>query len=287
MLFNGVEMKKKYFEKEIVARTLSILLLMALLNLSVSLASGFETVPGWILHQKSGIAGETTVQLTATSIKVVDKGSSTVIVSSAPKWDVLVYNTSSKAKYASPLSKFGGYRQLGFAMFTGLYIAGIPLEKKPGYSAVNNMKATVYGAPEKFSKYSRQVFDSTKIVYKREEHKIFNPAINKDKGSIRDVAVLASSGWNLPEEEGTILSRLCGIADIPDIPLQAHSIDQEGDKKEALKTLSIRKASLPISDFVVPAGYHSVSTMEAVRLDNRGQDGMEGLLEGIDQHLAK
>lgn len=258
-------------------------LLLLLLNGIPCHASGIaESTPGWILRQRSQFVGEVDVHLTSTSMKVFDSKTSTILLSTAPLWDVCIYNTNAKTKFTSRFSEFKGYRPLGFAIMMGLYISGISLEKKSMKTVFKDVQASVYDTPEAYSKNSRKVFEAAP----EGNQKFFDPS-KKDHGSIRNLRVLTTTNWPLSKQESIILARYYGLADVNDIPLNANSINQDGEKKEVLTTLTIKKVLIPKSEFSVPNDCHTVGTLEQVRLDHRGQDGMEGLIDGLDQHLNK
>lgn len=255
--------------RSILLVTTSLLATAFFACLPVLAGEGEKYLSGWLLTQKSKICGEAAVYLTAAALKVVDPKTSTTLVSKAPDWKVVVFNTSSKTQYASSFEKFQGYSRLGLQVQVGFTHGGIPLAKQSGTSTVEGTKANIYGTTPQYEKNNRRLFLAGRL----------------SGGAPATARLLTSSGWALPAQEGAILSRLYGVDDTSDIPLDFHCTDQERADKAGLKTLAIKKTTIAAKEFDCPVGYRFVTSMEGVRIDAGGQTAMEDMLKGLDDRI--
>lgn len=220
---------------------------------------------GHVLKQKSKLAGDAEVTLTAHGLKVKFERTSMVLISKAPKWDVSAYNLSTHTTYSCPIQKFCGFNRIGFAVAVGFYTVNVPVCKTAASERYANIDTIVY---ETSPTYVKEIKENLK----RE---------GKIQGYIKSARVLTAKGWNLPEQEGLILSRLYGLSEVKEPPLRFNTVDCDGDKKEGLATDSIEKIQTTQSDFNEPVGYRRVSSFETVRLDKQGENGMESLLDTL------
>lgn len=260
--------------RQVWSAIVAISLLLATMSAAQAQTKKLESsLPGWQLTQKSRLMGETSVLLTGNSIKVVQPRLKTCIIARAPDWDVTVYNDSAKTRCTLPLSKWKGFSGIGFAITSNFFTMGIPLERKSGTALANGLNVNIYGTLDSYSKQSAQFF--------QESHG------RKDPGAIRTIRLLAFGGWELPKQEGLILSRAYSLADVGDIPLQFETIDQRGDRTEGLSTSGIKRTSFLPRAFTCPPGFHTVVGVDTVRMDNIGHSGLGDLIDGIDYDLNK
>jgi hypothetical protein len=224
---------------------------------------------GWVVTQKSKLCGEMKVYLTKDAVKAFDAKTSTVLVSKAPDWKVLIFNTSSKTIYTSSFDRFKGYDRIDRQVMIGFKFGGLPLEKKPGTDSVVGQKVNIYGTSAKTEKSYHERYLKGEIT----------------GGSARRARLLVSSNWPVPPQPGVILSQLYGIAPTSGIPLQFECENQEGKKKLNLETRSIKNVAIEARQFDCPSGYRRVANIESVHIDAGGQTAMEEMLMGLDEHI--
>jgi hypothetical protein len=245
-------------------------LLLSLLTEAGSCAEA-HTRDGWILHQKSKLAGDDVVELVSDGLKITFPRTSMVLISKAPKWDIDVYNQSAKTHYKCPLSKFVGFGRLGFAIAVGFHYANVPLTRTTQITRYLATDVHSYGASPAYLKEMKENLKRDRKLH----------------GMAKSALALTAKSWNLPAQEGLILSRLYGLAELQEPPLKFECIDNEGDKKLGLDTEKVVKSKIADSEFVEPQNYKLVPTMEAVSLDTQGESGLQSLLEGIDANSRK
>lgn len=246
-------------------------LVVTALALFSAVPSSASDPAGWVLVQKSKLCGSMKIYLTRDAIKAVDSKSGTVLTSKAPDWKVIVFNTSSKTLYTSPFEQFKGYDRIDRQMLMGYKFGGLPLEKKSGTDTVEGYKANIYGTSEKTEKSYRAHYLHGEI----------------SGGAARRARLLVSSDLPLPPQPGVLLSRLYGIAPTSGIPLQFECENQEGKKKLDLKTTAIKNMAIEARQFDCPSGYRPVANIESVHIDASGQNAMEEMLMGLDEHIDR
>lgn len=217
------------------------------------------------------MAGQAVVKLVPNALKVNFPKSSMVLVSRAPKWDVEVFNASARTKFTRPLSKFTGFSRTGFAIAVGFYYSNIELSKCQKCTRYLDQDTNTYRASDRYLKEMRENL-------KRD---------NTMRGSARQATVLTGRAWPFPRQEGIILSRLYGLAEITEIPLKYEVVDQDAHKKIGLSTSAMSKTNIADSEFVLPTNLKPVSTMEAVQMDREGENGLQSLLDGIDSNTRE
>lgn len=240
-----------------------------LVGLPLSAGAAEKPHSGYILKQTSQVCGDVTVYLTANALKVVDPKTSTTLVSKGPDWKVQVFNTSNKTEYMVSFDKFQGYSRMGLQVQMGFKYGGIKLVKRSGSSTILGVTTNTYGTSDVVENSSRRLFLAGKV----------------SGGAPWTARLSTASGWTVPAQPGEILSRLYGVDDTPDIPLEFHCQDQERSDKVGLKTHSIKKVVIAANEFDCPSGYRPVTTMEGVRLDAGGQGAMEDMLKGLDDRI--
>lgn len=234
--------------------------------------AGDQSIQAWALTQKSVAVGTVQVWVSPTYLKLVEPSTSLTLVSCAPDWQVVVYNSRARSVMRSPLSKFTGFSRLGLAITRQFYTDGIPVSKMPGTVVICGQPASVYQSSESFAKRAKEFSDSH---YKT------------DTGAIVSARLLTARAWKLPKEEGIILSRFFAIPDMPELPLYYECVDRGGRKTEVLSTSSCKKVTLSLAQFAIPKDFRPVASMEAVRVDNAGEAGIENMLQVIDGDLSK
>ncbi len=231
-----------------------------------------EKLTGYKLSQKDDHLGEVTVYLTDSALRIEDKRIGIVLLSKAPDWSVVAFNSRARKKKTAALSKFEGFSKIGLAVSGGHYFAGVPLTKTARQSRFDKFPTSIYVSSRDFDLESAKAFR-------------LHP---EDPGAIK-CATMEVSTLNLKqtEKQAELLCKVFSLAKVKEIPLKYTCTDHDGSQTDAMSTSKIEKAAFAASLFQMPQGYKEVANMEAVRMDNEGEGALESMLEGLDDNLGK
>ncbi len=231
-----------------------------------------ENPSGYKLVQKDDHLGEVTVYLTDAAIRIEDKRIGLVLLSKAPDWSVVAFNSKARKQNTSSLSKFEGFSKIGLAVSGGHYFAGVPLTKSAKQGS--------------FEKYTTNIYVSTR-EFDLESAKAFRRH-PEDPGAIRSATMeVATLNLKQTEKQAAILCKVYSLTRVKEIPIKYTCTDHDGSKTVAMSTSKIEKATLAAALFQMPKGYKEVTSLEAVRIDSEGEGALESMLEGLDANLDK
>jgi len=225
---------------------------------------------GYMLTQTSKLQGPdpVTIFLTPSAIKIVDR--TTNIVCKSPDWQISIYNKSSRTIYQIPLDKFKGFGGTGLAAMMKYKQVPVPLAPTAAKGTVLGRVCQVYKTPAWFTNEQNKKF-KTEVI----------------GGSAVRTAQAFTADWKLPKQESYLMCRYFAISDIPDVPLKYDVIDEGDELLHLLDTTKIVQKPLAASEFEIPASFRRVKSIEAVRIDATGEDGMTSILDGLDMHLKE
>jgi hypothetical protein len=220
-------------------------------------------VPGWILNEISNFGGPMDCWITAKAIKfkLPKLGLTTIIT--APKWDALVYNESTKNMMSSPhdtwTKKFLMHR-----------------------TAKEGSKKDVY---------EKDVTKESKIIAGVKTHKVI---VKKNRGSL-DKIMPVLEVWVAPEIKAPpqfyAMMNALGVKvdDAGGAPLKLTTLnygpnDTVSGRISGLECLKAKKTQIPLSEFAPLSGYKKVTDEMALMMDEGDQDMMTG---GAEPSTAK
>ncbi|HEY9719863.1 MAG TPA: hypothetical protein V6C69_20455 [Trichormus sp.] len=200
---------------------------------------------GMVVEQFYKTFGATTVYSTVHAVKIQSNGNHIVIVSRAPKWDVIQYSLSTKKYFQSDFNHTKPFMQRTFALFSGNVLALAPvLPIKP--ATICGIKGIELQSPKSYYNQQRM----------RRQEKLC------DSASPSTVHLILSHDDNFNPRASATALKVIGLPVPPatntGFPLYCSYEDMDDSTHYMLKTVSAKKTSIPSSIFDLPAGYTKV-----------------------------
>jgi hypothetical protein len=227
---------------------------------------------GIVVEQYYKTFGPTTVYSTEHAIKIQSNGNHIVILSRAPKWDVIQYSMTTKKYLQSDFNHTKPFMQRTFALFSGNVLALAPvLPVKP--ATICGINGTELQSPKSY--YNQQ--------HMRRQAKLC------DSAAPVTVHLILSHDDNFDRRASAIALKVLGLPSPPaadlGFPLYCSYEDTENSQHFMLKTVSAKKTSIPSSVFELPAGYTKVKeTADLLADPERDQELTEFLQEPSKHH---
>jgi hypothetical protein len=223
-------------------RVHAILCLAALFALSIptSYATGKDE-QGYVIEQNCLSMGNQRIVLTPTAIKIDNrKGTGNVLVSEAPTWKVLIFNTKSKRIMSAEADKFTGGSTPFVVIGLGISFYKLPLQPQ---------KETT----EKGLVLRNYVMPRRPVPQLDDRKKAFNQL-----QGIIGASYSVTNSIHVPKQIQKILVKYYGLPDKDGIPITVNYDDAEGMHFNWLFTQSLKTGSINPSEFAVPKNYQVV-----------------------------
>ncbi len=217
---------------------------------------------GFILSQKSGVCGDAEIYASSKGLKLVQKGTSCILVMRAPDWKVNFFNTDSKVHYETDAKNFQG-KSSGFlaGLISASRFLALSQEKtKASATSVAGLNCT-----------------ETKLVRIGAL-----PAYTiRNKNELMAATYYGTRDLALPQPAVLVLQRFYRIPTLTGFPAKVDIFDLKGRVKTELDTCSCVKSVLAPSTFNIPTGYAKVESEEAVVASHQ-----QGLLQDMSEDLG-
>ncbi len=221
---------------------------------------------GWILNQSSKIFGDQTIYISPTAMKLTTKKTSVMIISSAPDFDVQLFNTRSKKLYICKAQDFVNSFSATIATASGVVYSSIPVKLK-NRTVLNGLKICNYETPEWLAKKATDGWKSGL----------------SDRGAVTHATYIVCEEF--PPAFGKTIARFYGLPE-KGLPLEFKCQNIARETQQILRTTSSRATDISPAEFQVPTGYTRVKAVVEVTADKNSDDVydmFEGLGESINQ----
>jgi hypothetical protein len=216
-------------------------------------------VDGYILKQDGKMVGTQSITVTAKGLRCESIKARTVLLCTAPNWDVLIYNPATKKSKLTPYKDFRGYLQKQMVLFSGNSYFDKPVVVKKKLT-FQGFPGTLWGEPPGYpalmaGKYTQNVV----------------------KGG--EPAVIAYKVLNLPgvtKESESVLERYYSVPETGGVPVDYRWTSVSGEVRNFLTTGLVVKQKVDEALFKPPTGLIPSKNLEDVSLDSRS-DGTDEL----------
>lgn len=219
-----------------------------------------QSVRGWFIEQHNPHTGDWTVYLSDAGMSATNQQLGCTLVTSAPNWDMTIYNERTKMYFSSPLEKWNGLSGVlhGAARDTGqqLNYPGSPVAVKPAEkvrdTAILNHKATVYRSDSLVTSGLRKLEFAVTPDVQPSAH------LKQVFGKLYGVKAIKTKG----------------------LPIMVSYLDQNGKKTLVFETTKLLQIDVPANklQFTNKANYKKVETEISVFIDEKGNNDIENIL---------
>jgi hypothetical protein len=221
---------------------------------------------GIILTQTSKTHGVHTSYLRKDAVKIVSKNTGVVMVTHAPLWRIIVYNTRARRSFETTLDKFKG--EVSSRLFEGHR---------------NNLAYGTWSKGEACKACGVDVVEWENNRPPPREH--LRPNARFDFGNIDNVR--SARYWVLRDFEvspqvGVLMARIDGVPKSPQVPIKCTYKDVAGTDYVQLLTEQYKTANLPDTLFEPPPDLKPVDNEDLVYEDAQSQEIMKGCLDFLD-----
>ncbi len=227
------------------------------------LISGKKPGPGqvWKLQQHGIVFGDIDVYLNKNGLRTECPRSGIIILAQAPKFDVVAYNVRAKTIWKPTLDKFAP----ADVMLKSLTLAGLPSASKfplvpSGTKEVNGLVCQTYSTTDAWTKQQVALFQGKKFSQRFPRNAEFQGV-----------------DLHVPTVICNILEKIDGAPMIPLLPLN-YSYSCLGRAKTTLvATNNCRVVEAPKDWLKVPQGFKTVSSYQALNMDEAAESGINEL----------
>lgn len=210
------------------------------------------------LIQKSHVAGDFEVLVSADGIRITKSKAGLVLVAKKPDWVVYQFSPQTKHFYSDGKRTVSGSGLLTAATAVGSpLLTSVPL-RKTGKRDCLGVKAMEYATDQQFTK-------SQSALYLKH-------AVNGDSPCI--VHYVALDDDSVPAEAASILSDLTGLTSLGHLPLSANYQSVDAKPHPYFSTKVVQMVSARKEDFSLPPGLQKVEREGLVLSDQEDENGL-------------
>lgn len=212
-------------------------------------AHGAES--GWLMEQRSKLAGKRFVYLTKRAVKIVGYNDPYQVIARAPDWRVYLVNVKDRTLFSSAPHKFIGRMSFGTgAMGGGIYLENLPVDAQSA-------------AHEKLGNVSTDHYR----MAPRKGVKVKTTAGRAYNGVLMGTEIVSADYWlrtDAPEPAALILKKIYRLPRLPGLPVKLSYRTANGDEQFELLTATSINKSFDAKTFEVPKGYKTVRSEDDV-----------------------
>ena len=233
------------------------------------LIAGKKLGPGqvWKLQQHGVVFGDIDVCFNKSGVRTNCVRSGITVVAQAPRFDIVAYNVRAKAVWKPTLEQFAP----ADVMLKSLTVAGLPLSSRlpvvpSGAKVVNGFVCQTYTSTDAWTKQQIASFQNSNFgsrFPRRAEFQGIDMQVNKTIYKI--------------------LEKIYGAPNIPLLPLNYSYTCLAHRKTVLVTTYSCRIAEAAKDWLKIPEGLKSVSSFQALNMDQAAQSGIDELFSGLDK----
>jgi hypothetical protein len=207
------------------------------------------------------------VTLTSDGVKAISPKNGLVMLYKKPYKNVILYSEKSRKYFQVPFAKFTNPFQKSMAMFNGLVLAGIPVEKVKSES--------IYGLP--VDRYMATTAYENKII----AGPVVRGVIPRSQVKYW---VTASGLYNA--NIGLMLNRYYGLpGQLGGVPIRLEHRGYSKSYETFLETNKVSRTVVPQSILALPAGYRPVQQAQSVLLEDDSDDAMQLIMMGSEESV--
>lgn len=218
-----------------------------------------------VLQQDNPHTGMWSVYLSKNGMITENRKMACCLVTSAPDWNVVMYNCKTRCYFLSPLSEWKG-------------------ASLKASSSKNAAKQAAY----------RSMLVEKKPKVLREGTILGHPAKQFLTDNLASTGLKKVEFWVTPDVEAPpelkqVFSKIYGVglSSVEGLPLKVSYIDENGKRTPVFTTTKIEKTQVPSTYFTCPPGYKRVDSEIAVLMDEEGQKRMKAIMEEKQARRAK
>lgn len=229
-------------------RSLSLFIIAFSVSLCGSLSAGLTSPAladdkGWVLTQRSANFGDQYVYISPNGLKLVSPKQGVNIVTSAPEWNVALYNDKTRMYYSTSFAKWmqdldrklaGRGQDMSQRKWT-----------KAGSHNVAGLQATQYVVEGGTSQMAA-----------------------KHSAGIRHADCWISDDIAVPPQISQMLAKVYGLPDTRTFPLKVSTVSTSGTLTNMLDTYRTQVCPIPSHYFGLPQGYRRADSEAEVMVDD-------------------
>jgi len=223
-------------------RFLSLLIIFLSFNLlGFAGPAAYADDKGWVLTQRSANLGDQYVYISATGLKLVSPKQGVNIVTSAPDWNVAMYNDKTRMYYSTSFSHW--MQELDHKMAGRGQDMSQRKWTKAGSQQVAGLNATQYvmnGSGGQLTK----------------------------SANIRHADCWISTDIAVPTQISQMLAKVYGLPDTRTFPLKVSYVSSTGTLSPMLDTYRTQACPIPSHYFGLPQGYRRAESEAEVMIDD-------------------
>lgn len=195
---------------------------------------------GWVLTQRSAQFGDQYVYISPSGLKLVSPAKGINIVTSAPDWNVALYNDKNKSFYSTSFNKW-----------------------------MQDLDRKLAGRGQDMSDRKWTKSGSTKVAGQNATQYVTNGSPRMAKSaSIRHADCWISEDIAVPAHIAQMLAKVYGLPDTRTFPLKVSYVSNNGSLSSMLDTLSTQSCPFPPHYFGLPQGYKRAESEADVMIDD-------------------
>jgi hypothetical protein len=200
----------------------------------------FADEKGWVLTQRSAQFGDQYVYISPSGLKLVSPSKGINIVTSAPEWNVALYNDKNKSFYSTSYGKW-----------------------------MQDLDRKLAGRGQDMSDRKWTKAGSTKVAGQNATQYVTNGSPRMAKSaSIRHADCWISEDIAVPGHIAQMLAKVYGLPDTRTFPLKVSYVTTNGSLSPMLDTLSTQTCPFPPHYFGLPQGYKRAESEAEVMIDD-------------------
>lgn len=231
-------------ESGIIMRSVSLLIIALTVTLCGSLCAGpaMADEKGWVLTQRSANFGDQYVYISPTGLKLVSPKQGVNIVTSAPEWNVALFNDKTRMYYSTSFAKW--MQELDRKLAGRGQDMSLRKWTKGGSHTVAGLQATQYvmeGGTAQMAKHA---------------------------AGIRHADCWISNDIAVPPQISQMLAKVYGLPDTRTFPLKVSAVTTSGALTSMLDTYRTQNCPIPVNYFGLPQGYRRADSEAEVMVDD-------------------
>lgn len=249
----------RHFNRQL--KPLTAILLIVSFILTASVKANEEC---YILTQKSQSLGDLYLYLCQDAIKVFIPKRNYGMISRAPNWQIVLFNTSTKKYFITNMEKFKGNFAGKLVAFKG--------DADTSKNWIARKSSVICGLAAR--EYCLENINTKSNITNYR-------GVRRNVANLKDINYWVCEKINISDKISQMLTKFYGLPDIKFLPLKLDYVSTNNETTNVLTTYRINKYLAPLNYFNIPNGFLAVASESEVLLDNESQQMINDLAKDL------
>lgn len=216
----------------------------------------------WELIQENSHTGHWTVYLSDQGMVAVNRKMGSTLVSSAPAWNVVMYNDKTKVYFLSPLNEWKGAQ------------SSLKQSAKTRQAYARATTSLIERPPQKIK--DEMILGHNTSLYLTD---------NLVTTGLKKVEFSITPDIDAPAKLQTVFGKIYGVGltKLKGLPLKVSYIDENGKRSPVFQTTRIEQKQVPLKYFSFPLSYKRVNSEIEVLMDAKGREAMANIMQDLEK----